>query len=456
VKEETMRIRALKRTCLAATQIIAIIVCLSATAAAQPANPSTQPSPTPTAGDGISYADALATFTNRAFKLLDVFQNEIQEPLLPRFQSLSLLLGGLIAIAAFARLWRENAGAGEDLFWWFGRLGLILALLGKGPMILDGMADTGKRIVAGNYMGNIGKLREDQCNAFDSAYREFTEGTFEIRDESVKFVPGGRLGVPFSGESNATDPNRKVDAVTVNMSKIFDWVNFSRGVISFGDLFLILLEGFLMIVMKLAAPVMIALAIDRNLAQRITYPYLWGAVVLTLIWPVVVALIKTLAYMGGNVAMALGVKNQHTFDQRTMQIINPSGSQPVYAAVLAAVIMLISGLALWMAPLIAYKLSFGGIYDAVTSAASAVGDRIQSYGHTAATSMIKQSLGLASAQKAEGQPNRVSNLKSQMADMSWKTPLLQSRSLGADSQASIGQGGKSGKGNANRNRKLGQ
>jgi hypothetical protein len=51
---------------------------------------------------------------------------------------------------------------------------------------------------------------------------------------------------------------------------------------------------------------MIAAAIDRNLAQRISYPYLWGVVVLTLIWPIVSLIIKFLAYAAGNIAMAVG------------------------------------------------------------------------------------------------------------------------------------------------------
>jgi hypothetical protein len=437
--------RALKRTCLAAIQIIAVIICLSATAAAQTATPSPQPSPTTTAGGGIPFAEALENFTTRAYDLLKVFRSEIQDPLLPWLESLSLLLGGLIAIAAFARLWRENAGAGADLFWWFARLGVIFALLGNGPRILDGMADTGQRIVVGS-AGNGGvldRLYTKQRLNFNIAYLKFTDGMFTIRGESVKSVPGGLLGVPNSIESDIIEPIRKLDTISMNMSTVFDGLNFARGVISFGDLFLMVFSGFLMIALKLAAPMMIALAIDRSLAQRITYPYLWGAVTLTLIWPVVVTLIKTLAYMGGNVAMALGDKQQFIFDERTMQIVNPSGSQPVYTALFGAVIMLISGLALWIAPYIAYQMSFGGTYDAVTSAASTVGNRIQSYGHTAATSMIKQSLGLASAQRPEGQPNRVSNLQSHMANMGWRIPLPQIRSLGADSQAINGQGGES-------------
>jgi predicted PurR-regulated permease PerM len=40
---------------------------------------------------------------------------------------------------------------------------------------------------------------------------------------------------------------------------------------------------------------MIALAIDRNLADKISYPFLWGTIVLTLIWPVVAQLIRAFA-----------------------------------------------------------------------------------------------------------------------------------------------------------------
>src|SRR4030095_15800414 len=121
--------------------------------------------------------------------------------------------------------------------------------------------------------------------------------------------------------------------------------------------------------MRLASDLMIALAVDRSLAQRVTYPYVWGAVVLTLIWRIVVLIIKSIAYMGGNVAMALGDdKVFHTFDDQAMRIIQ--NGDPFYTALFAALIMLISGLCLWASPYIAYQLSVGRVYEGVSQTIS--------------------------------------------------------------------------------------
>src|SRR5262249_37676315 len=158
---------------------------------------------------------------------------------------------------------------------------------------------------------------------------------FTIGGTSVKSVPGGLVGVLLSTEASAPDPIRSLDGISKDMPLLYDSLNLSRGVISFGDLFLTLLGGFLMMFMRLAAPVMIALAIDRSLAQRVTYPYVWGVVVLTLIWPIVVLIIKSIAYMGGNIAMGLGDGTEfNTFDEQTMQIIQKG--DPFYTALFAA------------------------------------------------------------------------------------------------------------------------
>jgi hypothetical protein len=388
-----MRMRALKQICLAAVQIIAIIVCLSASASAQTSTPSPQPSPTPTAGGGISFAEALRQLANRGSELLVVFQNQIESPMLPWLENLSMLLGGLVAIAAFARLWKENAGAGADLFWWFARLGVIFALIGNGPKIINGMSETGAWIVrGGDDNGVLYSLYKEQRTSFTKAYEKFTEVTFTVRDQSTQSVPGGLVGVTSSIESSLTNPDRKFEITSMSMPMAFAGLNFGRGLISFGDLFVTLLEGFLIIAMRLAAPVVIALAIDRNLAQRVTFPYLWGAVVLTLIWPVVYLLISVIAYMGGNVAMAMGDKPLYRFDERTMAIINASGSHPFFTVVLAAAIMMIAGLILWMSPYIAYQLSTGSLYEVAASTASTLGGGMQYYATSIAGSILQQAV----------------------------------------------------------------
>src|SRR5262245_1821634 len=327
-----MRMRALKQTCLAAAQAVIIAVCLNAPASAQ-STPT--PSPTPTAASKPSMSDTLAEMANRAKDLLPIIRNEIEGPLMPLLENLSLLVASLVMIAAFARLWRENAGAGVDLFWWFARLGIIFALLGSGPRIVDGMFTTGRELAEGSE-STPGPVKSSvllqfysrQRVAFDLAYKKFTEGVFTVNGVSAapgSVAPAPRMGVLWSEETSMPDPIKRMESISSDMPLYLDSLNFSHAVISFGDLFLTMLSSFLMIAMRLAAPVMIALAIDRSLAQRVTYPYLWGLVVLTLIWPIIVLIIKSIAYMGGNIAMALGDKTPfYLFDERKSTRLNSS------------------------------------------------------------------------------------------------------------------------------------
>ncbi len=400
-----MRSRALKQACLAAIQIIAVIVSLSAPLRAEAPRPTPTPAPAPTTPPTASFSQALASMASRASDLLPVIRNEIEGPLLPWLERTSLLLAGLVMIAAFARLWRENAGAGADLFWWFARLGVIFALVGSGPKIIDGMFVVGREIAVGTDGSSpLFQFYVKQRGNFDTAYRVFQEGMFTVKGVPVETVPGGVLGVLLSVESSVEDPARKLDAISMNMPVVFDSLNFSRGVLTFGDLFLTMLGGFLIIAFRLAAPVMIALAIDRNLAQRVTYPYVWGAVVLTIIWPIIAILIKAIAYMGGNVAMALGDRQRfYQFDDRTMQIIHSGSQHPFYTAVFAAVIMLIAGLCLWAAPYIAYQLSMGRVYEGVSTTISSwvgqvIGAGLEYYSAATAARITRQ----AEALQAEG------------------------------------------------------
>ena len=49
--------------------------------------------------------------------------------------------------------------------------------------------------------------------------------------------------------------------------------------------------------MKLAMPFMLACIVDKNFASKTTYPFFYGVVALTLIWPSVSKIIRIIAYM---------------------------------------------------------------------------------------------------------------------------------------------------------------
>jgi hypothetical protein len=168
---------------------------------------------------------------------------------------------------------------------------------------------------------------------------------------------------------------------------------------------ILFLDRFRSLITIAAAPVMIALAIDRNLANKISYPFLWGTIVLTLIWPVVSQLLRAFAYMGGNMAMSLDASDVvYQWDPQTMGDILTSGAEPFYTVIIAIVIMTIAGLSLWMSPVIAYKVAMGQVYESVSSTVSSwagalVGAGIELYSSAMAASISNQ----AERAQAQGQ-----------------------------------------------------
>src|SRR5499433_4349547 len=411
-----MRTSKFKRSTISVLRIAAVAGCLSLSAFAQTQSPTSSPvSASPAGGSMPQFFDNLI---GRAGALIPMLQKEIEGPLLPWLENLSWWLAVLVIIFGFARLWRENAGAGADLFWWFGRIAIIFALAGSGPAIVSKLDAIGQEMAwggSGNSNSVLYRLYNNHRNSFEEGYRRFTKGHFTVEPtgENLKPPPGGGeavLGVIRDVVASPKDVNNKFETLSHDMPMLFSILSFSRGILAFGDLYLLALGGFLMIAVRLAAPVMIALAIDRNLANKISYPFLWGTIVLTLIWPVVAQLIRAFAYMGGNLAMSLDASDVvYQWDSQTMSEIMTSGAEPYYTVIIAVVIMTIAGLSLWMSPVIAYKVAMGQVYESVSSTVSSwagalVGAGIEFYSSALAASISNQ------AERAQTQGQFVSEL----------------------------------------------
>src|SRR5262245_25847225 len=125
-----MRISELRRSILSILRVAAVIGCVSLSAPAQ--MPSPMPSPAPANPAGSSLPQFFDKLIGRAGALIPMLQNEIEGPLLPWLENLSWWLAVLVIIFGFARLWRENAGAGADLFRLFGGIAILFAAGGRG------------------------------------------------------------------------------------------------------------------------------------------------------------------------------------------------------------------------------------------------------------------------------------------------------------------------------------
>jgi hypothetical protein len=180
------------------------------------------------------------------------------------------------------------------------------------------------------------------------------------------------------------------------MPKLFFGLNVSRGILQAGEIFLLLLGGFVMVGLRLAAPFMVAVGIDKKLAERITYPYVWGTVVFTLIFPIVRDILTYIAYTAGSFGLML-YKGQaiYTIDDKTAELIKTNPYDPTLVIIMTLVIMTITGLMLWLSPYLAYRIATGQIFEAVSSTASGwmaaiIGSAIEFTGLKAGASLQRQ------------------------------------------------------------------
>src|SRR5262249_44939178 len=211
-------------------------------------------------------------------------------------------------------------------------------------------------------------------------------------------VEGGDafLGVLYDQQSTIRDFNNRLNESTYTLPRLLAWLGVCRGILEGGDIWLTILAGVLLLAFKTLAPFMIVVSIDQKLAQRVAYPFLWGTIVLTLIWPVVSYFIRGLAYMFGNVAMALGDSAPvYVWNEATLQAFRNASSQPVYTVVFACFTMTVSALCLSLSPVIAYQMSVGRIYEGVSNAASTfagavVGTAIELYSSISAARLNQE------------------------------------------------------------------
>lgn len=362
------------------------------------------PSPSPPAARSLS--ENISALTQRAASLLPQFDNEVVLKLIGWFELLAWVLGNCLAGFAMLRIVREDNGEGSNLYWWFGRLGLFFLLSGTSLAIINGMCAIGYEIANGNENRQRSVLQQmylAQRDSFNESYAKFQQNMFTVkvdgRETAIEPVPLNSesvLGIIVDSESTLKDFDRKADVSQWNISTMMTWLNFERALIEFGDLILVILGAALLLGMKLAMPFMLAGIVDKHLASKTTYPFFYGVVALTLVWPSVSKIIRIVAYMWGNVAMAVGDGEPlYIWNYQTMRAITDPLAQPQYTIALAAFGMALGALCLYGTPFISLYFLSGRIYESVATVVSSwmgamIGTGIEKYSAEAAASINRQ------------------------------------------------------------------
>src|ERR1700694_4941995 len=362
--------------------------------------------PTPTPSPVRSLSENIAGMARRAGSLLPYFENEIVSKLIGWFELLAWVIGNCLAGFAMLRIAREDNGEGSNLLWWFGRLALFFMLSGTSLAIINGMSGIGYEIANGNETGQRSVLQNlylAQRDSFNDSYAKFQQNMFTVkvdgREEAVTPVPLGSesvLGILVDTDSTIQNFDQKADVSQWNISTMMTWLNFERALLEFGDLILVILGAALTLALKLTMPFMIACIVDKQIASKTTYPFFYGVIALTLIWPSVSKVIRIVAYMWGNVAMAVGDSSPlYVWDYQTMRAITNPLVQPEYTIALAVFAMGLGALCLYGPPFISLYLLSGRVYESVATVVSSwmgamVGTGIEKYSAEAAASINRQ------------------------------------------------------------------
>jgi hypothetical protein len=389
--------------------VAALFIVLNSVTAAPAQSPS--PSPTPNASPTPPWEAGLPSgqmneLLNHVRELVPYIRRQIERPLLKTFNILAMILGSLVLLFSFIRIIRENDGASQELYYWIGRAAIFMTFFAIAPAMVSGLYKIGRTLTI-PLEGQI----EEKRTAFNDQYYAFIHGTTIIKDEKDIFVdpiykdPGkdGWIAIltdDESGDGRLTGIQaleKSGDLKSWPMWKLFFGLNVSRGILQFGEIFLLVLSGFIVVGLRLVAPFMVAVGIDKKLAERITYPYLWGTVVFTLIFPVVRDVLTYIAYTVGSFGLSM-YKGQaiYTVDEKTAEIIKSSAYyDTTFVIILTMVMMTIVGLCLWLSPYIAYRISSGQVFEAVSSTASGwmaamIGSYVEYKGLQAGASLQRQ------------------------------------------------------------------
>lgn len=338
-------------------------------------------------------------------ELVPYIRRQVERPLMEKFTFLAMILTSIVLLFSFIRIIRENDGASTELYFWFGRAVFCMALFAVAPSVISTLYKIGRTLTV-----PIEPMIEEKRSAFNDQYYAFVQGHFIVKDEKNVYVqpayvePGqyGWVGILTDHESGDGQLNGlkaiegATDLTSWPMPKLFFGLNVARAILQSGEIFLLVLSGFIMIALKLAVPFMVAVALDKKLAERISYPFIWGTVVFTMIFPVVRDVLIFIAYTVASFGLSLyDGAAPYAIDDRTAQIIKNNAYDPTIIIIATLCIMLVNGLILWLSPYLAYRIATGQVFEAVSSTASGwmaaiIGSAVEFQGLKAGASLQRQ------------------------------------------------------------------
>jgi hypothetical protein len=324
--------------------------------------------------------------------------NTVVKPMLPYLTFFAWIIASFVLIISFLRKFSDERGYSvELLFRWGARTLCFMLIIGSAPYLLDVFTLVGKQIAKPLKGANYWLVKD-----FDEKMRQYVKANFSVEDPNAiitERLPNGEpgiLGVINNKESSVADITADLNFLNWNMPRMFTLMVVSQNIIKFGGILLALAGLFILIGLKLAAPIMAALGFDDKFAAQTFYPFCWGVATFCLSYPIVKEVAMYIAYSIGIIALSI-YNNEplYTLDPATAKIISSGNYDPGSSAAIVTFLFFIAALSYILTPTLAYKLLRGQVYESVNQVSmgwmlSAVGTALETYGLVAGAAINRQ------------------------------------------------------------------
>ena len=380
---------------------------------AAPAAPSPSPViPVQPAAPGFSEQIRNLMRTGQEWLFRSVLDTIIK-PLMPILTFLAWIVGSFVLILGFIRRFHEGKGIGpEQLVAWGTRTVIFMVVIGASPFIIDALTVTGKFIAR-----PVRAYNRQLTSEFDDKMKQYLVANFGVEDPNALLaerLPNGQpglVGIITDRETTVKDIRGELNILGWNMPRLFTIMVVAQNIIKFGGLFLAIAGLFILIGLKLAAPVMSAFGFDEKFANQIFYPFCWGVATFAFALPLVKEITFYVAYGIGLIGLSIyNGETVFTLDPATAQIITSRAYDPAASALIVTMLFFVSSLCFILVPWLSYRVLRGQVYEGVSQVSmgwmlSSVGTALETYGLVAGAAINRQAentqiQGIYSAEQA--------------------------------------------------------
>ena len=366
-----------------------------------PANPTATPS-----GPVLPPKPAAPSFSEQITNLMRTGQewlfrsvlDTIIRPLMPILTFLAWIIASFVMILTFIRRFHDNRGLGpEQLVAWGIRTITFMVVIGASPFIIDALTVTGKFFARPVRAYNRSLVAE-----FDEKMKQYVKANFAVEDPNellAERLPNGEpglVGIITDKESSVKDITSEMNILGWDMPRMFTFMVVGQNIIEFGAIFLSVAGLFILIGLKLAAPVLSAFGFDEKFANQIFYPFCWGVATFALAFPIVKEVTLYICYGIG--LLALSIYNGEavfSLDPATATIITNNNYDPASSALIVTALFFVSSLCFILVPWLSYRVLRGQVYEGVSQVSmgwmlSSLGTALETYGLVAGAALHRQ------------------------------------------------------------------